>query len=404
MPRPTHDRFRGPLHQSGAKTLEDCPGKFEAEARNLDPHFAPFKRGNVLAELAEELRGALAVDDPRPVLSILRHGLRRREAKLRDAADLADVVSIVELLGSEESRIARASWYPPAPAVVRLEERWGLDGGFAAVAADSPLAAFVGTFDVEIVDDERTGDAVRLEDDKTWAFIPSADEIASDVQARTYALAALARYPGAPRVRFRWNLLRHGFSLDFEFERGAPWEASHRAWLLARLSERDAFVASGTWPRRVGDGCDSCPIRFACEDLRAVIEQGARIPELEPEERARRYLVLKGLLTEYEKAVRRDAADGPLVIGDGKVLGFRPKTKREFRDGTESKLLEDLGTLGVKAAELDGFFPRRIGVGSVEKAFKAADPETWRDWVGSFVAEVRTTEFTTFRTDAGAKP
>lgn len=383
----------GPLHQSGAKSLEDCPAKFRAEAEGLDPNFEPFDRGSVIAGIAEVLRYA-ALDAGADLRAACDAEYAARRHLLPSADARADVESILAGFFTPEFRI---DWrVEPPPAEIRLEEPWALNAEFRAVPEDSDDVAFRGRFDVEVV----ALDELRIEDDKTWAFVPAREEILSDVQARTYALAALARRPRARRVAFQWNLLRHGFPLAAFFDRGAPWEAEHRDWLSRRYEERAKWIALDSWPARPGDGCDTCPVRHRCPELRALYEQGARIPEETPRERSLKLLALKGLVTEYEKAVRRDAAHAPIAIGDGKFHGFQPRNRREVRAGMERKILEDLNLLGVPETELDRFFPRSFSVKGVEAAFKHGDPETWLDWTRAVLEPVKTTQFTTFRIGA----
>lgn len=352
------------LHQSSAKVAADCLARFKAEYVDGVKTDSPYAtlgtlvHAGIEAAYRGEVNGVPQVDAALDAMTHAWHAIEAQPAAW---------------VRSEAEMMLRAAYAPssalylkkPRAAKMAVEQAWAMDADFNAVRPDSLDAAYAGRMDAI---QWGTKDGIRVLDWKTIRAMPSAAELEDDVQARVYALAALSLFPEADKVTFSLVLIRHQYEASVTFKRGEPWEERTKAWLEAVRGAIMRAEATETWPEQPGDACGWCPVRHRCESLAALVSQGALPDDATPEDVARTYLAAKSLAAEAEKRARELAGDAPIPVGIGKVLGFKPGSRKEWTFGL-ADILAQLETDGAEESDLRRWFPgASVTVGALEVA------------------------------------
>lgn len=382
------------LHQTGARIAADCLARYKAERIDgLDGDMIPYMRGTCVHFCVEAgfVASAAGNEDPYAAAkNALDRWWQENGAKLPPGV-YADCQRILATAYGEESSL----WLrlPGRGQKVNVEVEWHLDADFKP--CDASRAAFSGRWDYV----EWGEKGVRVRDWKTSMIRPSNEDVATDVQARIYALAALALFPDAPDVRFSLDMLRHGYAASWTFVRGEPWEEQTRRYLRRMRSVIAWAMDVDEWPETPGDGCGWCARRHKCETLGRLIAQGSLPDDASPEHVARTYLAAKSLASEAERKARKIAEDVNVPIGEGRVLGFKPTTRKSMRP--LAFVLEQFDADGVTpediAACFDGASITKGGLDKLALRLVArGEIEEPREWVDQFREEEGSVTFTTF--------
>ena len=317
------------VHQSDP----DCLARFHHDATTRGRDSAASLTGTICHEIIEALTIASVTGEP-DVPATVREVL----ARWTDRGDVAPgvVAQVVEIMAKATGPKSRLRFFLEPGWSVAPEWRWALDEEFQPIARETDSAAwmsppaYAGTLDrLEVAD---TGGKVRIPDWKTILKRPAQWEVAGAWQARVYALAVLAHFPKIREVEFRFVLLRHGYFIGETFTRGEPWEQSTRAALRQMRAARVRAAQAGVWPETLGESCYYCPIKTRCAASEALRRgDGPPLTDLPDDELARRTVAVKHLAQDYDREARKrvHVSGAPLAMGDGSVLGKKPKQAME---------------------------------------------------------------------------
>lgn len=168
---------------------------------------------------------------------------------------------------------------------------------------------------------ERFPDAIRITDWKTGWKLPTRKESEEASQLRSYAFVASRLYPAINVFRIRYYFVRSGFEHEFELHRDELHGIAED--LKRRMERADRLAATDT--ATPGPNCEGCFYRRSCDRYREVLADG--IPD-ETKDLAETYLLLKAKTKDVEAAIKaRIEAEGPVDVGDGKLLGFHPSER-----------------------------------------------------------------------------
>ena len=340
-----------PLHQSGMKVAADCLARFNAERNEgIDGVTTAADVGSLVHCVVEYTYRGTATGNRAP-LDVAMEELRKHPfAK-----------AFTPHVYAEAERIIRAAYGPDSDLWLKIPGRgekmavewsWGLTEDFKPCKPDAPECAYRGR-----VDELRWGEkGVRERDWKTVRRWIKNEDVIEDVQRRVYAVAILAHFPMAPWVRSSFVMLRHGYEPSAKLERDEPWHKQTISWMTAVRRAVLAAEESGEWPATPGASCDYCPLRYKCEPLQALIEQGSVPEDVAPETAARRYLALTKLSAAYKRIAEKAAEDAPIPVGIGKVLGFKDVEKKQWTSSIPDRL-EHLRQSGASDEDLAAWFP-----------------------------------------------
>lgn len=352
------------IHQSTAKVASDCLARYKAEVIDGAPTDNAFAQlGTAVHFAVERTYQKIATGNRQPIecaLESLDEWWEKRDATLAPVWVYSEAETILRRAYGEDSGV----WLglPGRGQEMNVEVEWKLDDEFRPLKDGEP--AYAGRFDIL----QWGSDGVFVRDLKTVRSMPRADDLATDFQARVYSLAALALFPDVDEVTFELLLLRHGYTIRHTFVRGEPWERQTKRWLRAVRSAVAWAHDVDEWPATPGAGCQYCPIRGTCSALGDVIS-GTTTAET-PEDTAANYLAAKAVAADCEREARKDCEDRNVPVGLGKVLGFKPGSRKVWKYGV-ADLLAQLRADGATDEDLRAWFPRSsISKGAMEAAAK----------------------------------
>lgn len=397
--------LRDPLevHQSDAQVFEDCPAKYHAiYIEGVRDESSSAHVGTACHRAIEQITlGSAGREEWRGMspMAIAREVIRQTAERLRmTPAAYRDALEVMEGATNETSRLRFTIW-PTEHAVAEymfyLDERFEISTELDAARG---LVAYAGTIDR--ISWFRDGKVVVRDYKSSIRPFAQAD-IAQELQAQIYALAALRLFPDAPSVTFQFVLLRHGYWVEETFVRGEPWERKVKDRLRAVREGRRVAVRDNAWPEILGEGCAYCPVQGRCKTIEKASKQKATIiKRLPPDEIARRAVALKALAKAYDQAARKLAANTPIPLGNGAVLGNRLVRGRDLT-GSYTETLTELRSLGLTGAdELELFRPRASDVpGAVSEALYKLNPASAAQHLEQLLQETPTTRFEVFRAD-----
>jgi len=326
----------GPLHQTEARTFNDCPASWKAVyIDGLRPNFPPFRRGTAIHCACEAVALACVLDDNADRLAV---GMSALEAyqKASDEPlgtdDWFDACEVVTRMVHPDSGI----WWGGARSghAMRVEFPCWLDSDFLPVTDAIGVPAYAGRID-RIDWPTHPGEDARwvVTDWKSGKRRETNEDVARMIQARVYSLWVLAQWPGCQEVEFRIVNVRHHSQPRAVFKRGDPWEAWTRRYLRVTHERRARAVETESFPETPGDGCGSaCPI-WPCATLLDTLHARG-IPseeEFDVKSNAALYLAAKATAASLKRDLEKVADDGEIDVTEGKVLGHRPGTKQAIR-------------------------------------------------------------------------
>lgn len=124
-----------------------------------------------------------------------------------------------------------------------------------------------GVWDLVRAEERPYGQTVVVDDYKTGGRLPpTADELAQDLQAGSYLVAARDRWPEAAEVKVRFVYLAHAQVVEVRWTRDL--DEQHRAW--ARATET-AIRSGYDRPRPSRAACEYCPYTERCDAFQAAV-------------------------------------------------------------------------------------------------------------------------------------
>lgn len=250
---------------------------------------------------------------------------------------------------------------------MQAEFRWALDVDGKAVEAGDPSAVFAGR-----MDEVRWGKSgLQQRDWKNILAMRKKDDVKTDTQMRVYSLALLAVFPGAAKVESGWVMLKHDYEVSDFFGRDEPWHRATWAWMGQVRDHVLRAEADDYWPATPGEACPWCPIRHRCDALKALIDAGSVPKDGSPESIGRGHLALSKLAAQYTRAAKKMAEEADIDVGVGRVLGFKPGTKKAWLV-TVSQILDSLRADDASDEDLVRWFP---GTSITTKALEVAAAE-----------------------------
>lgn len=380
-----------PVSQSDA-VFERCPALWHAtRVRGLDAGNRAARIGTACHVACEAVTRAVLGEDGRPLYLVARDAVTvHAEATNLDPGEMHEALDVMDSATAEGSAI---SFYVPQGWTADAEVELTLNEAFVpAPEPRRPLEAPVfyrGRLD-RLQWNAETGE-LEVWDWKTSQDWLSGADVLLDVQARWYAMLALAWFPAAHTVTFKRVMLRLGYTATAKFVRGERWHgqimdrakrlrAATNAVLLNDGFARQAFDLKVSPPERFGGWCGGCPVRGTCQtwadarDVGRETNMDLAAPQ-HREWRARRLRALKAAVDELDETLRADvAANGPIPLGDGSALGFFPKRAMVLRPEVDA--VAELRRMGMGLEqEREWFAPsERAMPGIVREALKVLEP------------------------------
>jgi RecB family exonuclease len=214
---------------------------------------------------------------------------------------------------------------------------------------------------IDRIDDE----TIEVIDFKSNRSVFTSEELASDLQMSVYGLAVKKLFPWAERVRFSFDMLRHGIRQPTERTEQELNDAKDYIVSLGRRSE------SGTYPAKVNSNCGYCDHRARCvayqDALSRKLERVAVGNDLEKIaiERDRMSLLAKSAyarLRDLDEAIRPHLEHhGDMTIA-GITFRLTPQESNEYpvRETVE-KLVQLTGkSRGDLVSRLTTIHPKRL--------------------------------------------
>ena len=207
--------------------------------------------------------------------------------------------------------------------------------GLPVTARDHAIAH--GTIDRVRLD---SGAVLRIRDEKTDRHTPPAGELARHFQVLLYAvmelIARLARGQRVKRIESTLAYVRSGIDRTIIL---TPAELLQwwRTEFGARVRAIARCVGSGAWPATPTggyDGCGGCPVIGQCPYRNQLaLEPRAEITDGKAGELASMFVYAKAFAAKAESALREHvAANGPIPMPAGKMLGYRKRSVRQIDD------------------------------------------------------------------------
>lgn len=152
------------------------------------------------------------------------------------------------------------------------------------------------------------------------------EELEIDIQVSTYAIVIPTMFPWAKKIRFRFDMLRHG-KAQFAFRTQEELEIAED-YIVSTANRTE--IEAREWPAKLGFLCNYCHHRSRCKDYQAAITAGpghndqvdVSIANLTVVSRERERLnnmkaVIEGRVKELDKTLKSVAGEnGETVIGD----------------------------------------------------------------------------------------
>ncbi len=373
-----------PVSQSDA-VFEKCPSLWHAtRIRRLDAGNRFSRIGTACHAACDAVTRAVLGEDGRPLYLVARDAVTAHA----DAVDLPpdELHEALDVMDGATAADSAISFYVPDGWTATVEVELVLDADFAPLAkcatcggvgsTDEPLAGRVGLLAPRdyvptkcaacdgsgwlgtvayrgrldrLQWDEETG-ALEVWDWKTTHDYMSSDDVLLDVQARWYAMLALAWFPAATVVTFKRVMLRLGYTASAKFVRGERWHGQivDRARRLRKATNNVLECASIAPPgeyairENVGSWCGRCPVRGKCLSYAQARTYGAELDMDVPRVAvAQRLGAVKAAAAELDARLREDVTThGSIPLGDGSALGFFPKRSATLRLPREDVLAE----------------------------------------------------------------
>ena len=121
--------------------------------------------------------------------------------------------------------------------------------------------------------DRIDNDEIVVIDYKTNRLLFEREELATDLQASIYINVAKQIWPWAKKVRFRFDMLRHGLSQHTERTEEALQSALMYAVDTAKKTER----TDQKWPARINTLCAWCDYRKRCDAYQGALKDGMEL-------------------------------------------------------------------------------------------------------------------------------
>lgn len=372
------------LHQTDARTFADCPACYRASrVRTDESDHDPFVWGNAV----HRGLGAAVKSGGREGSELYAWAQSASEAFLNrvnasdNARSVTDEILSDFFLGNPETGRGPA-WHlliPPKGVTSHyVEQPFSLLPDFSADPAtqwtlDAPGAGYSGTFDWLKV----KGDGVEVDDWKTALPMHGPEDVRQSWQARLYAAAVFAIFPGIRTVKFRLVMVRHGYPTHYTFKRKSAAIEKAREWFSkqrAAILEREA---SGEWEQTPGRACEACPLRRECPSLARTLREPPIDPRVLPDaELGRLEALFASLGRAYDAEVKARAKERDIPGAEGKVRGYRPSTKLRVV-GTPAHFMDAARAAGMTREEIDAEWPR--GGPTKDRAFVIANADIQRD-------------------------
>ena len=393
------------LHQSAARTFRGCPLKWKSVYLDgLEPVFPPFRRGTAIHLACERVTVARVKDDNADMEAVALAALREYQETSGEPLSEADWFDACEVVTRMVQRSSRLWWGGPGPGhTCQVELDWAMDENFMPLQPGDERAAYAGRIDRLDWPTRPSPDGRMVLRDWKSSYLFTRDaDVEALVQARVYSLWVIGAFPGMPRVECVFTNVRQCREPRATLERDGAWVG----WTKAYLSDTRRLIAeaveAGEFPARVGESCnETCPILHACVARKQAVFRGAHDDSSVPD-RARLYLAAKPLCS--DAAVNRlkgHAEEQPIDLGNGKVLGLRPGTRRILK-GTAREAILSLQALGATDEQIDKVAPNdRIRIAELYPLLESlvhphGHVEDPSEELKSFLAEVPTATFTTF--------
>lgn len=176
---------------------------------------------------------------------------------------------------------------------------------------------------------DKAGTVLEITDWKTGFRIPTREEFAEDLQLRAYAFVQSLLHPEAEEFHVRLYHVRIGYEQGPLIIHRDELD-SVREELERRMAAVDLACVKGDFNPTPGDHCERCGYRRQCP---AYLASGrAELPEETPA-LAVEYFTLKAKLKDVETALKdRVASEGPVLLGDGRQLGFVAQERVSIAD------------------------------------------------------------------------
>lgn len=332
-----------PVSPADVQPFERCPALWHAtRVRKLDTGSRFSRIGTACHVACEALTRAVLGEDGRALYLVARDAVTAHaEAVDLPPDEMHEALDIMDSATAEGSAI---SFYIPAGWSAVAEHDLALDYQFAPVHVwdNEDPTCYRGRLD-RLQWNEATGE-LEVWDWKTGQDWLSGADVLLDVQARWYAMLALAWFPAAHTVTFRRVMLRLGYTASAKFVRGERWHGQimDRARRLCNSTNELAKFDYMPVTERHGGWCELCPVRGRCLTYAAAQNRGATLgPNVSREEKARSLRALKAAANELDAQLRADVtANGRIDLGDGTAMDFFPKRAMVLRSERGPTLAE----------------------------------------------------------------
>lgn len=380
------------LHQSGAKVAANCLARYKAEIIDGAGTDGPYSQLGTAVHAAIEAAFRGTVTGNREPLDCALEGLDVWIDEHEESVSPWVEIEAMEMLRKAYHPDSRLWLRLPHGQTTTVEQTWFLDEEFRPVT-DESAAAYAGRFDIL----QYGSDGLRLRDVKTIMAMPGKAFIPADIQARVYAMAALAIIPQATEVTFSLILIRHDYETRHVFVRGEPWERQIKRWLRDVRAAVVRAEESDVWPATPGEGCKWCPVRHECEALTSLIETGTVSADDCAVGAARIFLAMNALVGDAGRAAKAYAEDGDIPVGIGKALGFVAGVKDKLKplahclaqlraDGVDDEMIaRNFPGASITKEGLKGVASELLARGEIEGA-----PH---EWAALFTEEVPSATF-----------
>ena len=149
---------------------------------------------------------------------------------------------------------------------VYYDEIVGVETEFNIVIQGIPIKGFMDRVD-------RIGDDIHIIDYKTNSRLYTREDIAIDLQASLYTIAARQLWPDAKKIIFHFEMLRFGIRQTVERTDEQLRLAENYVVDLTRASERPGR----SWPAKTGPLCAYCDHFYECETVQNAIANGTEV-------------------------------------------------------------------------------------------------------------------------------
>jgi putative RecB family exonuclease len=183
------------------------------------------------------------------------------QEKATGCAQYTDAKAMVERFVDEEANL-------------ELDNVLGVEQAFRIDAGGTKLAGVMDRID------RVDADTIEIIDYKTGVMIPTAEDLASNLQLTLYQHVAQTLWPWAKHVRLTLHMVRHGIKLHTT--RTSEQVADALKYVGATAQQIATAAKSGDYPCTLSAACGTCLYRLSCPAYRALLTASEAVHDAAP--------------------------------------------------------------------------------------------------------------------------